>query len=64
MERTTLSRNLTLLEGKDWISINAGEDPRARMIGITAQGRGARPPRVSLLVEGAGAYRQDAGRRR
>ncbi|MCK1516974.1 winged helix-turn-helix transcriptional regulator [Bradyrhizobium sp. 190] len=40
MERTTLSRNLTLLEGKGWISINAGEDPRARMIAITTQGRG------------------------
>ena len=39
MERTTLSRNLTLLEGKNWISISAGEDPRARMISITAQGR-------------------------
>jgi len=40
MERTTLSRNLTLLEGKGWISISAGEDPRARMIAITAPGRG------------------------
>ncbi|MBT1514377.1 MarR family winged helix-turn-helix transcriptional regulator [Bradyrhizobium sp. SRL28] len=40
MERTTLSRNLTLLEGKGWISINAGEDPRARVIAITAPGRG------------------------
>jgi DNA-binding MarR family transcriptional regulator len=40
MERTTLSRNLTLLEGKNWVSISAGEDPRARMIAITAQGRG------------------------
>jgi DNA-binding MarR family transcriptional regulator len=40
MERTTLSRNLTLLEGKNWVSISAGEDPRARMITITAQGRG------------------------
>ena len=40
MERTTLSRNLTLLEGKNWISISAGEDPRSRMIAITAQGRG------------------------
>jgi DNA-binding MarR family transcriptional regulator len=40
MERTTLSRNLTLLEGKGWISINAGDDPRARMIAITAPGRG------------------------
>ncbi|MEH2609159.1 MarR family winged helix-turn-helix transcriptional regulator [Bradyrhizobium sp. AZCC 1693] len=40
MERTTLSRNLTLLEGKGWISISAGQDPRARMIEITTQGRG------------------------
>ena len=39
MERTTLSRNLTLLEGKGWISISAGDDPRARMIEITTQGR-------------------------
>ena len=39
MERTTLSRNLTLLEGKNWVSISAGEDPRARTIAITAQGR-------------------------
>jgi DNA-binding MarR family transcriptional regulator len=40
MERTTLSRNLALLEGKGWISISAGDDPRARLIAITAQGRG------------------------
>jgi len=40
MERTTLSRNLTLLEGKGWISIGAGDDPRARMVAITTQGRG------------------------
>jgi len=40
MERTTLIRNLTLLEGKNWVSISAGEDPRARMITITAPGRG------------------------
>jgi DNA-binding MarR family transcriptional regulator len=40
MERTTLSRNLNLLENNKWVSVNAGEDPRARMIGITAQGRG------------------------
>src|SRR5947208_13376839 len=39
MERTTLTRNLTLLEEQGWISINAGDDPRARIIGITAQGR-------------------------
>jgi DNA-binding MarR family transcriptional regulator len=40
MERTTLSRNLTLLQQRKWISIRAGDDPRARMIGITAQGKG------------------------
>jgi DNA-binding MarR family transcriptional regulator len=40
MERTTLTRNLTLLGQKKWISIKAGEDPRARMIGITVAGRG------------------------
>jgi DNA-binding MarR family transcriptional regulator len=40
MERTTLTRNLTPLEQQGWISIHAGDDPRARMISITGQGRG------------------------
>jgi DNA-binding MarR family transcriptional regulator len=40
MERTTLTRNLALLETQKWISTKAGEDPRARIIAITAQGRG------------------------
>ena len=40
VERTTLTRNLTLLEQQKWISIKTGDDPRSRMIGITAQGRG------------------------
>src|SRR5256885_2152402 len=39
MERTTLTRNLAPLEAQKWISIKAGDDPRARMIGITRQGR-------------------------
>jgi DNA-binding MarR family transcriptional regulator len=39
MERTTLTRNLTVLEQQKWISIKPGDDPRARMIGITGQGR-------------------------
>jgi len=41
MERTTLTRNLALLEAQKWISTRPGEDPRARMTAITAQGRGA-----------------------
>jgi DNA-binding MarR family transcriptional regulator len=40
MERTTLTRNLTLLEQRKWISIRAGDDPRSRMTAITAQGKG------------------------
>jgi DNA-binding MarR family transcriptional regulator len=39
MERTTLTRNLTLPEARKWISIKAGDDPRSRLVGITAQGR-------------------------
>jgi DNA-binding MarR family transcriptional regulator len=41
MERTTLTRNLAPLEDQKWISIKAGDDPRARVIGITGQGRSA-----------------------
>ena len=40
MERTTLTRNLVPLETQKWISTRPGEDPRARIIAITAQGRG------------------------
>jgi DNA-binding MarR family transcriptional regulator len=39
MERTTLTRNLTLPEARKWISIKPGDDPRSRLVGITAQGR-------------------------
>lgn len=39
MERTTLTRNLGPLEQQKWVSIKPGEDPRARMISITGQGR-------------------------
>ena len=40
MERTTLTRNLTLLEQRKWISIRPGDDPRARIVGITTPGLG------------------------
>jgi DNA-binding MarR family transcriptional regulator len=39
MERTTLTRNLMPLEEQKWITVRAGEDPRARMIAITGPGR-------------------------
>src|SRR5438132_14395727 len=40
MERTTLTRNLTPLEERKWISIKPGDDPRSRIVAITAPGRG------------------------
>jgi DNA-binding MarR family transcriptional regulator len=41
MERTTLTRNFAPLETEKWIAVRAGDDPRARMIAITAPGRAA-----------------------
>lgn len=41
MERTTLTRNLAPLEQHNWITVRAGDDPRARMLAITAPGRAA-----------------------
>src|SRR3981189_1236167 len=40
MERTTLTRNLALLEAERGISTEPGEDPRARLIALAAQARG------------------------
>ena len=40
MERTTVTRNLVPLEEQKWITIKPGDDPRARLIEITTQGRG------------------------
>src|SRR5438552_16925670 len=38
-ERTTLTRNLAPLDAQRWISIKAGDAPRAHMIAITRSGR-------------------------
>jgi DNA-binding MarR family transcriptional regulator len=51
VERTTLTRNLELIERKGWVKVTTGEDARARVIAITPKGRAA--------VTGAvGAWRQ------
>jgi DNA-binding MarR family transcriptional regulator len=40
LERTTLTRNLALLESKGWVTIRPGEtDSRARIIAVTKAGR-------------------------
>jgi len=40
-DRTTLTRNLKVLEQKDFIRIEAGNDQREREITVTSQGREA-----------------------
>jgi len=39
VERTTLTRNLALIEAKRWVSVHAGEDARSRVVEVTAAGR-------------------------
>jgi DNA-binding MarR family transcriptional regulator len=42
LERTTLTRNLTLIEDKGWIKTGVdAEDARARVVSITGKGRAA-----------------------
>lgn len=39
VERTTLTRNLALIEAKGWVSIHPGRDARSRVVEATAAGR-------------------------
>jgi DNA-binding MarR family transcriptional regulator len=39
VERTTLTRNLALVEREGWVDIRAGEDPRSRIVTATKKGR-------------------------
>jgi len=39
VERTTLTRNLALVEGEGWVAIRPGDDARSRMVAVTRKGR-------------------------
>jgi DNA-binding MarR family transcriptional regulator len=39
IERTTLSRNLALIESSLWVKIRPGDDARSRIVSVTAKGR-------------------------
>jgi DNA-binding MarR family transcriptional regulator len=39
VERTTLTRNLALIEAKRWVAIHPGKDARSRVVEVTAAGR-------------------------
>ena len=57
-ERTTLTRNLTILEKKGFILIEAGRDRRERRVAITEQGREALMAAIPLW-EAAQAHIED-----
>jgi DNA-binding MarR family transcriptional regulator len=38
MDRTTLTRNIALLEEKGWVAMSPGDDQRTRLLRITEQG--------------------------
>jgi DNA-binding MarR family transcriptional regulator len=39
IERTTLTRNLALIEGEGWVDIRPGDDARSRVVTATRKGR-------------------------
>ena len=39
VERTTLTRNLALIEAQGWVTIDTGGDARARLVEVTGAGR-------------------------
>ena len=39
MDRTTLSRNLRVALRAKWVAVRVGEDPRERLVALTASGR-------------------------
>jgi len=41
IERTTLTRNLALIEGEGWVDIQPGDDARLRIVAVTKKGRAA-----------------------
>jgi len=41
VERTTLTRNLALIEEAGWVDIRPGEDARSRLVAATRKGRAA-----------------------
>ena len=55
VERTTLTRNLALIEDKGWIKIREGEDARSRVVSMTPKGRAALTAAVSAWREAQSA---------
>ena len=60
-ERTTLTRNLTVLEKKGFILIEPGRDRRERQVSITGQGRKALMTAIPLWENAQAHIEQGLG---
>jgi DNA-binding MarR family transcriptional regulator len=66
LDRSTLGRNLRVLEGAGLVTLRTGEDPRDRVVGLTARGeetlRAATKTWLQLQQRVSGALGDDAAR--
>ncbi len=61
MDRTTLTRNLSVLERQDLIKISSGKDNRTRIVVITQKGRTALAKAIPLWNEVQSKLKQQMG---
>jgi len=64
VDRTTLTRNLRILEEKRLVTVNPGKDGRTRLVFITAGGRGALKKAAPLWKKAQSHMVAGLGRRR
>jgi DNA-binding MarR family transcriptional regulator len=62
VERTTLTRNLALVEAEGWVDIRPGNDARSRIVAATSKGRAAVRKALSAWREAQEAATADIGR--
>ena len=61
MDRTTLTRNLSVLERQGFIKISSGEDHRTRIVTATKKGRTAVAKDIPLWIEVQRKVKQQMG---
>jgi DNA-binding MarR family transcriptional regulator len=61
MDRTTLTRNLSVLERQGFIKISSGKDHRTRVVTATQKGRSAVAKAIPLWIEAQRKVKQQMG---
>jgi DNA-binding MarR family transcriptional regulator len=64
IDRTTLTRNLVVLERKGFITIQSGEDRREREVSLTTQGHEILQKAVSLWAQAQAQIHEGLGKER